>query len=306
MTELRITHESTVTEDQIDHLGHMNVRFYAVNAQAGTEALLADLPGWGRRPYILHDVYTRHHREQLLGTPLVVRSAVLGAGAGGLRLHHELAAADTGVLAATFVHGISPMDEGGRRAPLPDRVAAEAGALAVPPPPHAATRTISLDADPLASAPPLATALDRGLVMRRERAVSAEECDDHGRYRVELAPLLVWAGEPVGEGGGPILHETPGGDPLGWASMETRVQIRRLPRRGDRVQSFGAGVAVHDKVTHRVNWAFDLVRGEVLLAFETVSMAFDIRARRPVSIPDAHRERELAALQPDLVPRALL
>ena len=34
MSELRTTHESAVTDDQIDHLGHMNVRFYAVNAQA--------------------------------------------------------------------------------------------------------------------------------------------------------------------------------------------------------------------------------------------------------------------------------
>ncbi len=49
-----------------------------------------------------------------VGTALVVRSAVLGAGPEGLRLHHELAARDTGVLAATFVHHISPIDEDGR------------------------------------------------------------------------------------------------------------------------------------------------------------------------------------------------
>jgi hypothetical protein len=83
MSELLTTHESTVTPDQIDHLGHMNVRFYAVNAQAGTQALLATIPGWGDRPHIVHDVYTRHHREQLLGTPLAVRSAVVGAGPDG-------------------------------------------------------------------------------------------------------------------------------------------------------------------------------------------------------------------------------
>src|SRR5262245_51967073 len=113
MSELQTTHESTVTEEQIDHLGHMNVRFYAVNAKASTDALLADLPGWGGRPHVVHDLYTRHLREQLLGTSLVVRSAVIGAGADGLRLYHELAAADTGVLAATFVYRVSPIDEGG-------------------------------------------------------------------------------------------------------------------------------------------------------------------------------------------------
>jgi acyl-CoA thioesterase FadM len=304
MSELRTTHHSEVTEDQIDHLGHMNVRFYAVNAQAGTEAMLAWLPGWGARPYLVHDVYTRHHREQLLGTRLVVRSAVLGAGPDGLRLHHELAAQDTGVLAATFVHRVSPLDEGGQRAPLPDRLAAAAEDLAVPPPPYAATRTISLDTDVMASAPSLDEVRARGLAMRRERRVTAEECDEQGRYRTEAAPMLVWGGEPVVRDTGPWLDETPDGRLMGWASMETRIQLRRLPRVGDRVQAFGAGVAVHDKVTHRVHWTFDLDRGEVLAGFEIVNLAFDIRGRRPMSIPEAHRQRELAALQPDLAPRA--
>ena len=58
MDGLRTTHESQVTEDQIDHLGHMNVAFYAVNAQAGTRAVLAELPAWGRRPSVVDDVYT--------------------------------------------------------------------------------------------------------------------------------------------------------------------------------------------------------------------------------------------------------
>ena len=70
---LAVTHHSTVTEEQIDHLGHMNVRFYGVNAAAGTRALLAEL-GVGRRRAQVVDLYTRHRREQLLGAELVVRS----------------------------------------------------------------------------------------------------------------------------------------------------------------------------------------------------------------------------------------
>jgi acyl-CoA thioesterase FadM len=302
--ELRITHRSAVTEDQIDHLGHMNVRFYAVNAQAGTAAMLAGLPGWGGRPFAVHDVYTRHHREQLLGTPLVVRSAVLGAGPGGLRLHHELAAEESGVLAATFVHGISPLDEGGEPAPLPDRLAAAAEDLAVPVPPYAASRTVLLDADLMETAPSLDTLRERGLAIRREREIYAEECDAAGHYRPELAPMLVWAGEPLRPETGPMLIEQPDGTLLAWATMESRIQLRRLPTAGDRIQSFGAGVAVHDKVTHRVHWTYDLDRRELLSGFEIVSLAFDIRSRRPVSIPEEHRQRELAALQPDLAPRA--
>jgi acyl-CoA thioesterase FadM len=304
MSELQTTHTSEVTEEQIDHLGHMNVRYYAENAAAGTRALLETLPGWGRRPRVVHDVYTRHHREQLLGTALVVRSAVLGADADGLRLHHELAGRDTGVLAATFVHRVSPLDEGGEPARVSDRLVAAAQDIAVAaPPPYAAPRTISLDADLLASAPSCQEARARGLAVRRERAVTADECDQSGRYLPSMAPMLVWGGEPAGRDSVPWLEEMPTGELMGWASMETRIQTRRLPQVGERVQSFGATVAVHDKVTHRVHWCYEAAQGELLVAFEIINMAFDIRGRRPMSIPDAHARREQDNLQPDLTPR---
>jgi acyl-CoA thioesterase FadM len=300
---LRTSHTSSVTEDQIDHLGHMNVRFYAVNAHAGTRALLAHV-GWSGRHFV-GDTYTRHHREQLLGTPLEVRSGVLSADAERIRLHHELRAADSDELAATFVHGIVAVGEGGGPTRWPDAVVAAATAEVIAHPDHAATRTISLDADLLGAAPSLVLVQDRGLAMRKPRAVTPEECDADGHYRTDMAAMLTWAGEPLEDEKDEILHETADGVLMGWASMETRIQIARLPKPGDRVQSFVATVAVHDKVTHRVNWAFDLDCGDLLTAFESVSMAFDIRGRRPMSIPEGYRQRALAHLQPDLVPQAL-
>jgi acyl-CoA thioester hydrolase len=300
---LRTTHTSTVTEDQIDHLGHMNVMHYAVNAHAGTRALLADLPGWDGRRVIVHDTYTRHHREQLLGAPLVVRSAVLTATDATIRLHHELANADTGDLAATFVHGLSPLGPDGEIVPVPPESRAAAEAEAIPHPAHAPTRTISLDTDLMLATPTLDAVLERRLAMRKERRVSESECDERGRYRVEMAPMLTWAGEAIDGDPSDVLHETSDGVRMGWASMETRVQIGHLPGPGDRVQSFGAAVAVHDKVMHRVHWAFDLDSGALLTAFESVSMAFDIGGRRPMSIPDGYRRALLDRLQPDLAPQ---
>jgi acyl-CoA thioesterase FadM len=252
---------------------------------------------------VVHDTYTRHHREQLLGTALVVRSAILGADRGGLRLHHELAAADTDVLAATFVHRLRPIDGDGEPDAVPDAVVAAASALVVDAPPHAAPRTVTLDADLMATSPTLETVLERGLAMRKPRLVTADECDEHGRYRVEMAPMLTWAGVQAKPDPDEILHETKDGILMGWASMETRIQVGNLPRPGDRIQSFGAGVAIHDKITHRVHWAFDVDSGELLTAFETVNMAFDIHGRRPISIPEGYRQRELDRLQPDLAPR---
>src|SRR5579885_138375 len=168
MTGLRTTHTSSVTEDQIDHLGHMNVRFYAVNAQAGTDAVLRELPGWGDGAHLVHDVYTRHHREQLLGTPLEVRSAILGADESGLRLHHELRAADSDVLAATFVHRVSPLGPGGERLPLGEVVIEAATAEAIALPDYALPRSIWIEADMMVDPPSLEEVRARGLAMRKE------------------------------------------------------------------------------------------------------------------------------------------
>ena len=106
-TDLTVTHHSAVTEDQIDHLGHMNVRFYGVNAHMGTAAIL-DRLGIARDAAPVVDSYTRHRREQLLGAPLVVRSGVLAAAPAELRIYHELANEDSDELAATFVHRVRP------------------------------------------------------------------------------------------------------------------------------------------------------------------------------------------------------
>lgn len=305
MTAPHVTHTSTVTEEQIDHLGHMNVRYYAVNANAGTEALIRELAGPGVR-YAVDDVYTRHHREQLLGTPLEIRSAVLTAEADRLRIHHELRASDTDTLAATFVHGVTRLDDGGGVTAWPGQVVEVGAAVSVDTPDYAATRTISLDADLMAAAPTLDDVMARGLAMRKPRPVGADECDDEGVYRPDVAPMLTWGGEPVDgqQNGG--LHETGDGKLLAWASMETRLIVDRWPRIGDRIQSFGAGIQIFDKVTHRIHWAFDLDTGRLLTAFEAVSMAFDVRERRPMSIPAGYREREMANLQPDLAPRTLV
>jgi acyl-CoA thioester hydrolase len=301
---LRVTHTSSVTEDQIDHLGHMNVRFYAVNAHAGLGSLLAGLPGWGERPHVVHDTYTRHFREQLLGSPLEVRTGILSVDARGLRVHHELRNRETDDLAATFVHAVLPVDADGRRLPLPEDVAAAGLAAVVPQPDYAVPRTLSLDADLLAASPSHELLLERGLEMRKPRHVGQEECDEHGRYRVEMAPMLTWGGERVGADPDEMLVETSEGVLLGWATMETRVQMGELPRVGDRIQSFGAMVALMDKAMHRVQWAYDVDSGVLLTAFEFVGLAFDVRNRCAVKIPEGYRERALDRLQPDLAPAA--
>ena len=300
---LTITHRSTVTDDQIDHLGHMNVRFYGVNAAAGTAALVGalDLPDTVTlRPV---DIYTRHHREQLRDAPLVVRSGVIDVRADGLRMYHELANEDTGVVAATFVHRLRCEDDSGAPGALPAAIADRAQSLVVPVPAHGATRSISLDTDPVATAPTLDQLRDRDLAMRKIRAIGTDECDADGTYIAAMAPMLTWGGEPAHRRIPEMVHEGPDGLRMGWASMETRMTIARLPRLGDRIQSFSAVIALADKTSHRIQWAYDIDRGDLLTTFEVVNLAFDITARGPMSIPAHIRDAETSVLHTDLAPR---
>lgn len=296
------THRSVVTEDQIDHLGHMNVRFYGVNATAGTRALVASLGAPDDRTVRLVDIYTRHHREQMLGARLVVRSGVIDVSADEVVLYHELADDDTGVLAATFMHRVRLDSPDGEAAALPVALVTQARAGLIEVPAHGATRSISLATDPIAHAPALAELRDRDLAIRKVRAVSTDECDADGLYIPFMAPALVWAGEPVGGRFPEMLHEGPNGERMGWASMETRIVTRRLPRLGDRIQSFSAVIGLADKVMHNIMWAYDVDREALLTTFEVVNLAFDIGARRPMQIPDHIRAVQAAQLHPDLAP----
>ncbi len=296
---LTVTNRSVVTDDQIDHLGHMNVRYYGVNAAAGTRAMVASLLGETPHAVRAVDLYTRHHREQLLGAHLTVRSGVLGVTDDGVRLYKELVYAAY-VLAATFVHHVC-IDLPDRALPAAVVVRARADVIEIPR--RGATRTISLETDPVASAPTLADLRSRALAIRKVRDVTPEECGADGAYLPTMAAALVWAGEPI-EGRFPeLLHEGPNGERMGWASMETRMRIRRLPRVGDHIQSFSAVIGLADKVMHNIMWAYDVDREELLTTFEVVNLAFDIAARRPMQIPEGLRTAEAALLNHDLAPR---
>lgn len=294
-------HTSTVTQDQIDHLGHMNVRFYTALACAGAGELTGRLGRGGQNDARIweRDVYVRHRREQLVGAHLEVRGGVLDASPDRIRVYEELANVDTGDVAATFVMGLAAIDEDRNPAKFSDEVIDRAGARTVEIPEHGMSRSISFEDEP-AGPPSLDVLQARDLAQRQVRVLEAAECDEGGWYPSDMMMALVWGGEPLPGRAFQPFHATPDGKTLAWATMETRAVWSRLPRVGDRVQSFNAEIGVGEKTFNSRYWVYDLDRGELVCDFSVVSLAFDLEARRSVVIPDALRESMGQRLHPDL------
>jgi len=277
---LTVSHTSSVTPDQIDELGHMNVRWYGANAVAATEAMCREL-GLGTPP--LKSTYTRHHHEQMEGNNLEVRSAVLG-GADQLRFFHELRNSANDDLAATFVHELEH--------PLVEMPTVEL-------PDYGHPRSIDLAVDRLATTPSLDELRRRGLAIRLERSVDHEDSLGADIVPTWLANNLIWGGErPDDEES--WIRDTADGDRVAFASMETRVRIARPVHVGTRIQSFSAAIAIGTKILHELNWVYDIDTDEPLAVAETIDLAFSIPNRRSREIPPEVREREVARLHEDL------
>ena len=99
------------------------------------------------------------------------------------------------------------------------------------------------------------------------------------------------------------IRKGPNGERMGWATMESRLRINRLPPLRTRIQSFVATTAIERKTTRSTMWAYDLAAGDVLVAFEVVNLAFDIDARRSILIPDDYVAVEQRRFHPEFVPQ---
>lgn len=309
---MEILHETEVTPDQIDHLGHMNVRHYGAHARAGAHVLLGALgvdPNGSRDAEgaaagcvaALQDTYVRHHREQLVGAPLQVRGGVLDVSTDAVRLYQELVNVATGELAATFVLRFQLVDRVTRvHLPLQPAIVDAALDAVVPLPEHGRPRSIAVDEEVVGAAPSFAMACERDLAHRLERTITSEECDEDGFVSTLALPELIWGGEPVPGRAFRPLERLPGGGAMGFATMETRATWAKSLRAGDRVQSCSATVSIELKALLTRNWLFDVEAGDVAGVFSVVNVAFDTTSRRAIAIPDEVRERFARSYHPDL------
>ena len=308
---MQLLNESTVLPEEIDSLGHMNVRYYTARTEQANRVLLANLGiredgvAWGFLRSA--DTYARFRREQFEGATLHAIGGLLEPAGEGMRSYVEIVNPDTEDVAATFIVTTVLVDSATRRT-LPLRVP-ETPAACVEVPSFARPRSLSLDAvDADLSQEELDARIpeaESGGMMggRREITIEEADVDEAGWLRedVELMFLpFVKMARKAGIEQGPPVSETAEGRRIGWAVMETRTQRFGQPRLGDRLAYFGADVALEEKSRVSRRWAFDQRTGRLLGITDTVGICIDLEARRAVPWPDDLHQQIAQNLQPDL------
>lgn len=307
LAELQSLHEATVGADEIDGLGHMNVRFYGQKASRASRALMAELGLDAARieemkaKNLIWDVYTRYINEQLEGARLAVRGGVLEANNTELSFYLEMINRDSGDLAAAFLHRPRLVDQTTHeRMPFPPEVVAKARRGVIAWPQYGQPRSIGLD-------PPRSDlTLDQfeasGLVRPEIFVVDPEECDAYGFVKQQSSEALAFAVPQERRDTGIVPHmDDPDGRKLGWATMEARQVMIETPRVGDKLKFCAASMHVTPKIHQFRIWTFNAESGRPMGMNELVHLAFDIGARRSIEMPPEIFEKLSANCNPDLV-----
>ncbi len=300
---MQLLHESTVQAEEIDSLGHMNVRFYMARMEAANQALLDDI---GLPQDALHgaylrriDTYTRFRQEQFEGAPLHAVGGVLTLGEAGMQSYVEIRNPETDTTAATFIVTTALVDRTDRQPRLLP-VLKHDDVQQVEIPNYARPRSLELgpvNTDvTLEELERVVPDVEGGGMMsgRRHTQIDDGDVDAEGWLREDLELMFLPFTKMAAETGtphGPPVFNTSDGRRVGWAVMETRNMLFGQPRLGDEIAYFSADVGVEKKSRLSRRWALDRNSGKLLGISDTVGLCIDLDARRATSWPDELREQ---------------
>ena len=307
---MHVSLDSIVLPEEIDSLGHMNVRYYMARMEQANRALLQQLdviepaqPALLRRT----DTYTRFRKEQFVDAALSTSAQLLDVGEGGMRSYVEISNATSGDVAATFIVTTALMDRDSRQH-LPFQVHGELQQTGEVPA-FAQPRSLNLSSVntqvSLTELDACIPEVEGGGMMSGKRAatIEAEDVDAAGWLadEVELMflPFAKMAKQNNAEQGPPVFH-TADGKRVGWAVMETRTLLYGQPRLHDELAYFSADLRLEHKSRLSRRWCFNRVTEQLLGISDTVGVCIDLDARRAVAWPDELRQQIEAHQQPQL------
>ena len=308
---MQLLHESTVLPEEIDSLGHMNVRHYLARMEEANRVLLGrlglDAEALAGRFLRRTDTYTRFRREQFEGARLHASGGMLACDDDGMRSYVEIANPDTGDVAATFIVTTCVVDSETRDV-VPLQLP-ETAPEVVEIPEFARPRSLSLG--PVNTEVSLAELEARipsveggGMSSgRRAAVIENSDVDETGWLREDIELMFLPFVKMAREAGvppGPPAYETADGRRIGWAVMETRTWSFGQPRLGDRLTYFSADLTLEEKSRTSRRWVLDQRTGKLLGMHDMVGICLDLGDRRAVPWPDDLREEIEPQLQPDL------
>ena len=303
---MQLLDQSPVGPEEIDSLGHLNVRFYLARVDRANRVLLDAL---GLGPLVLEvrgaalrrvDTYCKFRREQFEGAVLSVHGGVLNATGSQVRGYFEIRNAARDEIAATFVTGTVMADRTSRQPfELSASVLQVNEQYGVQIPAYAQPRSLSLEPPRLDV--PFQELMDRigesvefGMTGQREGMIEASDCGLDGLLRDDVELMFVMFRKQMeqldAKAFGPPIQRTDEGHRFAWAMLETRnIEVAR-PRAGDAVVWIGADVGIAEKSRQSRRWAFVKDTGQLLSIHDSVGIAMDLDARRAIAIPRSVRE----------------
>ena len=302
MTELKVLHESTVQPEEIDALGHMNVRYYMVRVDQANRSLLAEMgiqeePGKAIRRL---DTYTRFHREQFAGATLHTLGGLIAVEGSDesreVNAYFEIRNPDNNQVASSFILRSCLIDISSQQ--VLDITANSANndntsEYIVLVPEHGMPRSLSLNDPARISLEELEAVVGDdptpGMMSgRRKNVVHADDCDTDGRLREEVDLMFVLHRPTTGEknepGGPPVMRDSEGRR-YSWAMIETRSVVWHRPMEGEIVLSIGADIANGEKWRQSRRWMFAEKTGLLLGISDSVGLCIDLDARLSIPMP---------------------
>ena len=310
---MQLLHKSTVLAEEIDSLGHMNVRYYMARMQSANRVLLDQLGIQAKT--VEHsfmraiDTYTRFRNEQFEGATLHTVGGLLALGEGGMQSYIEIRNPKTADVAATFIVTTALIDRKTRKTQAFPITKSTSSFEQIDVPEYAKPRSLTLGT--VNSNVTLETLekhipdVEGGGMMsgRREAVVEADDVDAGGWLREDVELMFLPFAKMAQQEGvqpGPPVFDTANGQRVGWAVMETRTMLFAQPRLHDKLAYFSADLKVEAKSRLSRRWALNKHTGQLLGMSDTVGVCIDLDARRAIEWPEELRQQIERYQQPQL------
>lgn len=305
--------EFNVQPDEVDNLGHMNVRTYWTKSALATHALLDQLGlnksfiGSANGNFVIKNMHTRFHAEQMLGAQLALEGGVVEVQGSKVIVYLDMVNDERDQIAACFRNEVTLVDQvTDAPIPLTHDMLKMATREPVELPERGQPRGLTLA--PINDGLTIAELEKNGLEpMGPVVEVLAEDCDPQGFMKVR-GSVHIKSGI---RGDGEVEFKVPefrtdDGDRVGIVALESRQTVFKRPRQGDRLVSYRAYISEKSKILRQAHWTMNVETGALHVGLQQVNVPMNLRTRKSIPIPKQLHQHMAESIRPGLAKYASL